>query len=157
MPQGRKGSSSKGRRASSKAQFRPIRGSKRDFGNARAHGLQQEFTFRRQFPLYEKDVEELRRFSVEEIKRNRKGYTLAFISLQTSVLGGLYQVKFQATNDEELDWEKKWVSTAVIPIRNTKLFNERFDKLLAQIEEQQNGRPAWINRVRVVLYKPEKK
>lgn len=158
MSQRRKGTSRKSRKASNRPRFRPIRNSERDFGNARAHGLQREFTFRRQLPLYEEDITDIRRFAIEEIKRNRKGYRLAFISLQTSVLGGLYEVKFKGSEDEEVTWEKKWVSTAVTPIRyiDGPVFEERLAKLLDKIENAQHGRPAWINRVRIVMYKPTK-
>lgn len=155
MPQRRKGTSKQSGKASTAIRFRGIRNSTRDFGNARAHGLQREFIFRRQFPLYEKDITSLRRFAVEEIRASRKGYTLAFISLQTSVLGGLYQVKFQVADDEPIDWEKKWVSTAVVPIKDlNKRLPETLDKLLGVIENAQHGRPAWVNRIRIVLYKP---
>lgn len=67
-----------------------------------------------------------------------------------SVLGGLYQLKFMQTKDEEPEWDTQWVSTPVVKrLADLKAgVNELLDE---GIDFQVAARPAKLLRFRVVF------
>jgi len=127
-----------------------VRGGRKKFGNRLTAGVQIEYGWRRKYPLSETDLDTLHRHIGEVIRKNRIAYKWFFVSIQVSVLGGLYQLKFIPTADEERTWETQWVSTKVV--NDSKVIHELVDKLLDDtIAFQLQNRPAWINRIRVVF------
>lgn len=130
---------------------RPTVSGRKKFGSSRAHGLQLEYEFRRQYPLTKAALEQLHSAVETTVKRNRKGYSRFFVSIQLSVLGGLYQVKFRfGGDDEDPSWEQQWVSTPVVK-RIGELHTE-LDTLLEEVVDfQVANRPARLLRYRVVF------
>ncbi len=127
-----------------------VRGGRKKFGNRLTAGVQIEYRFRRRYPLGEADLTVLHRHIADVIRRNRLAYKWFFVSIQVSVLGGLYQLKFVPTADDERKWEMQWVSTKVVkdPRQVKGLVNKLLDDTIAF---QLQNRPAFINRVRVVF------
>lgn len=126
----------------------PIR---KKFGSSRAHGLQVQFQFRRKYPLTDSARSELHDKVTACVRANRKTYSRFFVSLEMSVLGGLYQVKFRfGKDDEDAQWETQWVSTPVVK-RISDLQSELDELLDDTIEFQVSGRPAKLLAFRVVF------
>lgn len=125
---------------------------RKKFGSSRAHGLQVEQAFRRKYPLTDKARNDLEREIIAIVRKNRKHYSRFFLSLQMSVLGGLYQVKFKFAKDDDEDssWEQQWVSTPVVKRIDdlTDGLNELLDET---IDFQVAERPARLLAFRVVF------
>lgn len=129
---------------------KPIQTDRRKFGSSRAHGLQLEFAFRRDWPLDDADREELHEHIEAVVRANRKTYSRFFVSLLITVLGGLYQTKFGSDDDDDPSWEHQWVSTPVV--KKLKDLHAAIDELLDDtVDFQIAERPAKLLRYRVVF------
>lgn len=134
---------------------RPAANGRKPFGSSKARGLQLEFIFRRRYPLDDSSSEFLRSAIRKIVRDNRKGYKWFFVSIRLKVLGGLYQVHFVAPDPDEATWEEQWVSTPVT--NHIDVLLDSLDTLLSDtVEFQLAGRPAWVERFRVVLFKNRK-
>lgn len=135
-----------------------VRGGRLKFGGSLTSGLQIEYRFRRRYPLSEADTTVLHSHIRTIIRKNEHKYKWFFVSIQVSVRGGLYQLKFVPSADDESTWETQWVSTKVTNKAGAHgdikdLTNDLLDDVIAfQIQ----NRPTWINRIRIVFINPRK-
>ena len=134
------------------------RPTRKKFGSSRAHGLQVEQRFRRKYPLTDNARAELLERITDIVSKNRKHYSRFFVSLEMSVLGGLYQVKFGFAKDDDEDtkWEQQWVSTPVVK-RIADLKSETNELLDEGIDFQVAERPARLLAFRVVFISNKRK
>jgi len=117
------------------------------FETPRTLGIHIRYKFKRLYPLYDKDINKIKKVVAELFDKHvRQPYHFAILMTELSVLGGFYEVRWGLPKeDEEPKWLHQWISTPVCAGIESLL--EEIDYLYNEvIERQLQNRPCWVIR-----------
>ena len=128
-----------------------VREARTSFNSGRARGETYIGRFRRLLPLDPRDLASIHRWLIDRVKANnrrKKPLKWFFASFLIRTLGPLYESK--AIEPDSDEWSEQWLTTYVKGNREALI--SRFDELLEKVDLLTEGRPAWMQAVRITFF-----